>query len=115
MTLLSLILNFAGLGALALTLHAHRKRVFAHVSCAPRAITLQTVGIVLLAMSLMLDLWHNGPSLGTITFVATASIGGFALALLLAFRPRLCALPFVSLDTARLRKHCARTGKQSAG
>jgi len=78
--------GFLGMGWLALSMSPHWQQVRATAS--PPVKTLRGLAVAALSVSLLLCLWGDHPSIAVLVWVMVVSGSAFAVAMLLAWRPR---------------------------
>lgn len=89
----ALAANLAGLALLALAMDAHWRQVRGRQPLAPRiARTLRALGATALALSLFCCLRADHASMAALVWVMALAAAALAVALMLAWRPRLLAL-----------------------
>ena len=96
---LSLALTYAGLAVFALGMEAHHRAVFARAPGARLRSGARMAGGVLLVLALVASVVAVGAGLGAVEWMIGLSASGFALTLVLAFRPRWWAWPVPILLT----------------
>jgi hypothetical protein len=93
MSAVTLLAAFSGMAALALRMNVHRRSTLENTAGAgvPRGM-LAAVGWCLLAAALGYAVLNDGGWIGAVSWLAALAVGGFAVALVLAFRPRVLLL-----------------------
>lgn len=84
---------YAALAALASAMDVHHRRVFSTERTTAWRARVRMAGWSLLAAAWGLAFAVTGPGLGFVTAMVATAVAGFVLALVLAYRPRLFALP----------------------
>jgi len=102
MNALAALLAYAALAALALGMNRHHRTVFERDLPLRGRTPLRIAGGSLLALSLVTDLLAQGPELGPVAWCAQLAVAGFALTILLTFRPRWWAAPLALLAVLAL-------------
>ncbi|QAR33460.1 DUF3325 domain-containing protein [Geovibrio thiophilus] len=85
--IISMILSFSGLAALALSLDRHWQQFRAGIPAAKDKIILRTAGWLLLAVSLVPCAAHWGTAIGLSAWFGAASVSGSVLVMLLSYAP----------------------------
>lgn len=86
--MLSVVLAYASLVAFALAMHRHQRQVCRRPLSARSSWLLRTVGTAGLGASFAICVVHSGWSVGPVLWFGLLTAAGFALVLLLAYRPR---------------------------
>lgn len=102
---------WAGLGALAFAMDKHYAQACGSKVSSGQKIVLRVAGWALLGLAFACTIARDGVSFGSLLWVALLGVLGFALVLLLAYRPRLAfvvsgaaALNFLGATAARFNR-----------
>jgi len=100
MNLLGLLCAYLGLCALAFAMPRHHQRLLSREPSPRRSLALRLLGWLLVSLALPLTGAAQGPELAPVQWLAGLGVAGFVLSLLLAYAPRLWALPLSLLPMA---------------
>jgi hypothetical protein len=101
MTLSILFLGFAALAALALAMPAHARAGFGRDISHERRRLFRAAGWLVVAGLFVVEGWRHGWTIGITYGIASLAVTGFAVTLVLTYRPRvLPLLAVVTLTTA---------------
>lgn len=90
--LAALLLSYSGLAALCLAMNRHHRQLWHRPASAPRAMLLRSIGIVLLAGSLVASTTAAGTARGVVAWFGVLPLAALGLIGLLPFLPRAAAL-----------------------